>query len=380
MVWHLAALPKVNETSYSGQDSYVSAPAAKVYENPWTKYFSSSENSSVQPVKQVNTYDAMAQLNALNEAEKAQKPETSSAQNSKETEKKEKAQKKLSKLSEALQNNKSFEMNQKHNDALNMIENNPDLASLAKPIKEKLASVFNQSAFLQSKVLLTQSQSDLTADKILGVVNEVKQMFAQLQKDWQKITSGLIKTGAYSEAMMKVDDDEKKDKYKAKAYEIVASMPDAFRNKQEAQEVEQELEDLDAAKDAQDMEDETISSLETAAIDFANPSEANPFAIASEKETSASAQNTDAGEKSAIEAENDTEEADEAEETDASAELPAAQEDEKDDELESLKKEVKDELKLQAEKKKNKNNNENNYYQDYLKAKVESLNSVLFAA
>lgn len=368
MVWNLAALSKNTEV-YNPFYSYISVPYINTaYENPWAKYFASNaeENSKVTAVKQVNTYDAMAQLNAMQEAEKSGK--TTSVEEGKDADKKAKAQKKLAKLSKALQKNDSFKLTQKHIDALNMLKNNPDLAGLNKMAKEKIDSVSNQNAFLLSKVMLTQNQQDLTADNILSVVNDVKQMFTQLQKDWQKIASSLIKAGAYSEAMMKVDNSDKKEKYKSKAYELVLSMPDAFRNKAEAQAVEQELEELEAQETENDGEiSENDNDLEgnCPEVNVEQSSESNPFAIADENKTP-QVEETDA-------AEYDLEEDDDA--VDDTAELSQAPAEEKDDELEDLKKEVKKELKKQ--KQGNKTNT--NFVELYNKAKVESLNSVLFS-
>ncbi|MBQ8211468.1 MAG: hypothetical protein IJZ27_02930, partial [Treponema sp.] len=178
------------------------------------------------------------------------------------------------------------------------------------------------------------------------------------------------KTGAYAEAYMKVDDEEKKEKYEQKAKDIVANLPDAHKNKAQESALEEEMEQV---LKEQNSEAEDVSGEETSTIDAINAvdtevapaetvSDANPFADTTdskEQEVDASENNED------VSAESDNT-------TSSSAKSSENPETEEDSELKDLKEEVQKELKKQEQ-----NPNSANPFAEYEKKKAKENKSVL---
>lgn len=336
-------------------------------ENPWVNYFNSNNS---QQKTQVSTYDAIAQLNAMNEQQQVKGGKKLSPEEVKEAQKKAKAQKKLGQLAEQLQNNKELALTDKHIAALNMIQDCSPLMHLSDTLKQKIKGAISQSIFLIQKVTLTQMKGDMDASEILKVIDEVKQADKQLKQDWKKISSGIIKTGAYAEAYMKVDDEEKKEKYEQKAKDIVANLPDAHKNKAQESALEEEMGQV---LKEQNSETEDVSGEETSTIDAINAvdaevapaetvSDANPFADTTdskEPEVDASENNED------VSAESDNT-------TLSSAKSSENPETEEDSELKDLKEEVQKELKKQEQ-----NPNSANPFAEYEKKKAKENKSVL---
>jgi hypothetical protein len=197
-------------TSY--KSSYTLNPfATKIVSNCWDGY---SMNRT--PVK-ISTAEAIQKLNSIQNKDKAN--ETN------ETKKVSKAKKKMSKLLQKLQKENVIVMTKKHKNSMKLIKANPDLSYLYDTVASKLCALTDQNINLINTVA-NSLEENLTSDNINSLISNVTKAREQLVKDGQKILSGVVKMGAYSEAMMLVDDDKKKDKYQKAAINIAGSLPD----------------------------------------------------------------------------------------------------------------------------------------------------------
>jgi hypothetical protein len=345
------------------QYQYSSNPVAHTQtENPWVAYFNKTNS---QQKSQVSTSDAISQLNAMHEQEQVNGEKKLSPEEAKEAKKKADAQKKLAKLTEQLEKNSVVNITQKHINALNMINDCSQLQHLVPVLNEKILGAANQSSFMLNKLALAQMKGDMDSSQILKVVEEVKKTYEELKQNWKKISKGVIKTGAYAEAYVKVDDDKKKEKYEKEANKIVASLPDAFKNESEAAAIESEIEELNKSKEsdtneasleAENLSGEDVSAqVEDVPVETTQePENPNPFA-SSDKESE------------------DVEE----ESNDDSADLNANSSEkdktsEDDPEIKDLKKEVQEELKKQEQ-----NPTSVNPFAEYEKKKIKENKSIL---
>lgn len=336
-------------------------------ENPWVTYFNSNNS---QQKTQVNTYDAMAQLNAMNEQQHVNGKKNLSPEEVKEAQKKAKAQKKLAQLSEQLQNDKELSLTDKHIDALNMIQDCSPLMHLNDTLKQKIEGVFSQSIFLIQKVTLAQMQGDMGSSEIMKVIEDIKKAEKQLKQDWKKISIGIIKTGGYVEAYMKVDNEEKKEKYEQKAKEIVANLPDAFKNKNDTTAVKEEMQQLmqEQNSDTENVTDTNVS------IDSTNSDDvlANDTAPMEDNELNTLG-SVSGNENSSVDSEENNEDLDESESLTSSGAKSSDNKDvDEDSELKDLQDEVRKELKKQAQ-----NPNSTNPFAEYEKRKAKENKSIL---
>lgn len=225
MNWGLTEIKAVQAGVTTGRNVYATAPASNNVKNLWDGYAETKGSDTAK----MSTIDAMATLNAVNKTE-----------NTKDVQKKSKAMERMAKLSEAMQNKDFLKLTQKHSDALELLKANPALSGHVKTLEEKLQGITAQSVYFIQKLELSSGQ-DLSADEINKICSEITNSAKKLEKDAQTIKMGILKAGAYSEAMMKIDDPEKKAKYEKLANETVSNLPDAFKNKAEAFEVREQL-------------------------------------------------------------------------------------------------------------------------------------------
>lgn len=200
--------------------------------NMWDVY----KADGAKDVKNISTVDAMAKLNAVNKTQDVKKA---------------KAMEKMSKLSKSMQNKDFLNLTQKHMNAFKLLDANPALSGLADTLNEKLSGINAQNLYIIQKLELSSVQ-DLSADEINKICNDISKAAKDLEQDAKKIKTGLLKAGAYSEAMMKIDDPEKKAKYEKLANETVKNLPDAFKNKEEAAEVQDQLDELYGEEDVEE--------------------------------------------------------------------------------------------------------------------------------
>lgn len=336
-------------------------------ENPWVTYFNSN---NTQQKSKVNTYDAIAQLNAMNEQGKVDGKKQLTPEEVKEAKAKAKAQKKLGQLSEQLQNDNEISVTEKHIDALNMIQDCSPLMHLSDTLKQKIKGAVSQSIFLIQKVTLAQMKADMDSSEILKVIDEVKQANKQLKQDWKKISSGIIKTGAYAEAYMKVDDEEKKEKYEQKAKDIVANLPDAHKSKAQQSALREEM---DQVIKEQNSETEDVSGDEGSTIETVDTAEAEVAPVETTSDANPFADTTDSKESEIEISENDEDTSVESDNTTSSGTKSSNKpEIEEDPELKDLKDEVQKELKKQRE-----NQNNTNPFAEYERKKAQENKSVL---
>ncbi len=203
---------------------FATAPVKTNKANMWDVY----KADGAKEVKNISTVDAMAELNAIN------KPQDT---------KKIKAMEKMAKLSKSMQNKNFLNLTQKHMNAFKLLDANPALSGLVGKLDEKLIGITSQNVYLIQKLELSSMQ-DLSADEINKICNDISKAAKDLEQDAKKIRAGILKAGAYSEAMMKIDDPDKKAKYEKLANETVQNLPDAFKNKAEAAEVQDQLDEL----------------------------------------------------------------------------------------------------------------------------------------
>ena len=342
---------------------YTSNPVAQTQtENPWVAYFNQN-NSQQKP--QVSTSEAISQLNAMHEQEQVNGGKKLSPEEAKEAKKKADAQKKLAKLAQQVEKNNVVNITQKHIDALRMIKDCSQLQHLGQELNEKILGAADQSSFILNKLTLAQMNGNMDSSQILKVVEDVKKSYEELKQDWKKISNGVIKTGAYAEAYVKVDDDKKKEKYEEKAIEIVASLPDAFKNESEAAAVESEIEELNKEKasdtnepssEVENVSGEDVSTVvEDVPVQESQEAESpNPFA-SSDKETEGSDKESNV----------DTS-------TSNAGSSEKSEKIEEDSEIKELKKEVQKELKKQEQ-----NPTSVNPFAEYEKQKAKEKKSIL---
>lgn len=226
-----------------GGNSFATAPVNTNKANMWDVY----KADGAKDVENLSTVDAMAKLNAINNPKDV-----------KEAQKKAKAMEKMAKLSKTMQDKNFLNLTQKHMDAFKLLDVNPALSGLTGELYEKLIGITSQNVYLIQKLELSSMQ-DLSADEINKICNDISKAAKELEKDAKKIRAGILKAGAYSEAMMKIDDPEKKAKYEKLANETVKSLPDAFKNKAEAAEVQDRLEELNGGEDVEEQAEDEIS-------------------------------------------------------------------------------------------------------------------------
>jgi hypothetical protein len=162
----------------------------------------------------------------------------------------------------------------------------------------------------------------------------------QLSKNAQKILSGLVKIGAYSEAMLLVNDDTKKEKYRDIAVSIESTLPDVSKldiQSGAGSSTENEIESAYDTENSTDETNETTSAGNDNNVPELNTSgsDDNPFAMTNI--TSETSDNTISSSDSTVDdtSDDNSETADKTEKTDS--------DDTK--ELSQLKDEVKDEQK-----------------------------------
>ena len=234
---------KFTQSERLGTNLFATAPVSTNKANMWDVY----KADGAKDVENLSTVDAMAKLNAINNPEDV-----------KEAQKKAKAMEKMAKLSKTMQDKNFLNLTQKHMDAFKLLDVNPALSGLTGELYEKLIGITSQNVYLIQKLELSSMQ-DLSADEINKICNDISKAAKELEKDAKKIRAGILKAGAYSEAMMKIDDPEKKAKYEKLANETVKSLPDAFKNKAEAAEVQDRLEELNGGEDVEEQAEDEIS-------------------------------------------------------------------------------------------------------------------------
>jgi hypothetical protein len=315
------------EKATSYQSSYTSNPfATKVNSNNtlWNGYFTTDNEKS----SKMTTAEGIEKLNSMKK----------NTEQAKEAKKVEQEKKKMSKLLQKMQKENAIKMTKKQSNALQLIKANPDLAFLHDGIITKLNAVLAQSANLLSTVI-ESLDSDLTSDKLNSINSSVTKAREQLVKDGQKILSGIVKIGAYSEAMLQVDDKKKKDKYQNAAITIAGNLPDVSK---------QEVKLSSSSNSVEDIENNEETDSENIEISQENSTDTiNPFASQTDNDEQQVTENVTEDKTSKSEDVEDTDDTDDELSDNVSNSTKQESKDEKDSEVETLKQEVKDELKKQ---------------------------------
>jgi hypothetical protein len=255
------------------------------------------------------------------------------AKKSDEAKKVEKEKKKMSKLLQKMQKEDVIKMTKKQGNAMKLIKANPDLAFLYDGIVTKLSAVLAQSNNLLGTIIESLG-SDLTSDRLNSINSSVTKAREQLAKNCQKILSGITKIGAYSEAMMQVDDKKKKDKYQNAAITITESLPDVSKNELKLSSSSISTENIE---DAEETRDENVEISQENSTD-----KENPFASQTNNDKQQVTENNTEDKTSKSEDIDD-----ESSESNVNNSSNQETKDEKDSEVENLKQEVKEEIKKQ---------------------------------
>jgi hypothetical protein len=187
----------------------------------WNGYFASNKKSG-----KVSTIEAIEQLNKMKESESVQKTNPKDVE---EASKKTVATNKLNKLFKIIQNQDFLKITEKHQNAIKILKANPATGALEKAFSNKLEAVNSRSMNLL-ETLSEALSSDFDAAKINEIAKVAKEATEKLMKDSQKILAGLIKAGAYAEAMLRVNSKEKKNEYENLANEVVEGLPDPSKD------------------------------------------------------------------------------------------------------------------------------------------------------
>jgi len=371
MVWGISSNLAAG---YYNPYQYTASPVRASELNPWSKYFASYSQSGTND--DIKPYDAIAQLNELQNQQKTDETKSKKTNNTAETKRKEKAKKKLAKFSQNMQKDNSMSITKKHANAMTMILRNPQLTHLVSAIEGKIVAKTMQEVYLIQKAEVSQQQ-DLTADELENLVSSLQQKLSQLKNDWKKISSGIMKAGAYSEAMMRVDNDDKKSEYAQLAENVVAGMPDAFKDKEDMKHVKEAQEELmnEAPQDDEILIAETSENADLQASTGEAPAAAitaDSAATGDEVTETADAEETEGTDKAA-EAEDaeDTENEDKADNNEVSKSNNNETSAEDDKEIEKIKKEV------LAEMEKQKYTRRNNPFAGRDEEKIGMLPSIL---
>jgi hypothetical protein len=164
---------------------------------------------------------------------------------------------------------------------------------------------------------------------------------------------------------LKVDNQEKKEKYEKKAKETVANLPDAFKNEAEAQSVTDERSSL--GEDQNSETDNVLTSPEVTEVDNTSV-QVEDVSV----ETTLETETLNPFASSNDEAEDSEKESNEDSSVSGVSSSEKAEDVEEDSELKDLKKEVQDELKKQEQ-----NPNNVNPFAEYEKKKAKENKSVL---
>jgi hypothetical protein len=313
------------EKSIPYQNGYTSNPfTANVNSNNnlWNGYFTTDNEKSPK----MTTAEGIEKLISMKK----------NTEQAKEAKKIEQEKKKMSKLLQKMQKEKAIEMTKKQSNALNLIKSNPDLAFLYDGIVTKLSAVLAQSNNLLSTVI-ESLDSDSTSDKLNSINTSVTKAREQLVKDGQKILSGIVKIGAYSEAMLLVEDDKKKDKYRNSAINIAQSLPDVSKKELKLSSSSNYVENIE------EPEDENIKTFQDDTAD-----NNKLFALQSNNDEIEKTENISEEDNSKTNNQNDND----SEISDNSNSSKQEIKDENDFETEQVKKEVEEELKKQKSGKK----------------------------
>jgi hypothetical protein len=189
-----------------------------VNNNLWDNY----STTNTKRDEKVKSSEAITYLNNIQNKENAQKV---TPKNAEEITKKTVATKKLDDLFKKLQKKEYVQITEKHQSAIKLLQENPALSALKDSILAKLGAVGERSLGLLEALSQARCE-DLNSTKINSVIRVVKDASEQLMKDAQEILAGLVKVGAYSEAMLRVNSDDKKHKYEEMARKIAEGLPD----------------------------------------------------------------------------------------------------------------------------------------------------------
>lgn len=233
---------ELGKTQFGSPYTNMGTRKATVQTNMWGKYFTALNQK--KQTTATNPYDSMAKLNNyynsqnMNAVKSAEEIETQDIDETQEVQ----AQKpvdpkigiakgKLGKLTTALSKSDFPKVTQKLDNSIKLLLANPELSYLAAGFKEKLGAAAEKFSNLISKGMDSLSDDNLNASELNQLIDKIKDESKQLQSDWKKVISGYTKAGAYSEAMLLVNNDKNKNKYKEGALEAVADLPD-FRVEQ----------------------------------------------------------------------------------------------------------------------------------------------------
>ncbi len=206
---------------------------ANVQTNMWGKYFAALNRD--KQATATNPYDAMAKLNNYYNSQKVDSAVETETQDLEETQNIQ-AQKpvdpkigvakgKLGKLTKALSKCDFPKVTEKLDNSIKLLQANPELSYLAAGFKERLGAAAEKFSNLISKGMNSINNNDLDASELNQLIDKIKEEAKQLQSDWKKVVSGYVKAGACSEAMLLVNNDKNKEKYRNGAIEAVADLP-----------------------------------------------------------------------------------------------------------------------------------------------------------